>query len=395
MTFNGYVRADGTVGSRNLVAVLPSINCLNDAAYQLACGLPGAVALCHSFICAYDANDRQKAFRALCGLGKNANFAAALIIGTGCEPFPAEEFAGEISRSGKPVLALSLEHKSYEQLMDEGKAFLKAQLAAAALLEREPCELSRLCFGIKCGGSGALSLLANNPAVGFAADMLVQAGGKVIFSETSELLGVEKAVLARAANAQVAAKFNACMSKLKQNMLYHKVDLMGAEPNKGNILSGLTTIEEKSLGALSKSGSSILQDVLAFGEAPQKSGLFFMDCESAGDAVYIGAAAAGAQLGVMSLAGGMPAKIRALASSGSVFPFFPVIKVLGSAEHPEEEKYFDVCVGSIVKGSESIESAGQRIFERIIRTASGEASYTEGSALYCPLIPLNRSGLIV
>lgn len=395
MTFQGYMRPDGQAGARNMVAVLPTINCLNDAAFQLAREVDGAMPLCHAFVCAYDPNDRRKAFRALTGLGKNPNFAAVLILGTGCEPFPAEAFAAEIAASKKPVLALSVDQQGYDGMMEQGRDFLTAQLAAAGRLQREPCELSLMTFGIKCGGSGALSLLSNNPAVGRAADLLVEQGGSVIFSETSELLGVEAALAKRAVSREVAEKFSFCMGKLKEDILYHKVDLMGSEPNKGNILSGLTTIEEKSLGALSKSGSAPLQDVLSFGQAPTGEGLFFMDCESAGDAVYIGAAAAGAQLGVLSLAGGMPAHIRSLASSGSVFPFYPVLKVLGSSAHPAEEKHFDVCVGSIVDGSESIDAAGERIFQKLLHFASGEKTYTEIHSAYFPTIPLNRTGLIV
>jgi altronate dehydratase large subunit len=395
MNFMGYMRPNGSAGARNYVAVLPTINCLNDAAYQLAGEIDGVLPLCHSLVCSYYQRDKEKALRALSGLAKNPNIYAVLIIGIGCEPYSADEFADLIAPSGKKLLALSIHKGGYDAMLEKGKAFLEKSVGEARRLKREPCDVGHIIFGTKCGGSGSLSLLSNNPAVGRAVDILIANGGSAIFSETPELLGAEASLVKRAVNEQVAEKLLRCVANLKEDIERFGVDLIGSEPNKGNIMSGLTTIEEKSLGAISKSGTSKLMDVLDFAQPLPGKGLYFMDCESAGDPVFVGEAAAGSQLGVMSLAGGMPATIRALASSGSALQMYPTLKVLGSNACPSEERYFDVCVGGIISNLESIDAAGERIFDKLISAASGEKTFTETHNKYFATIPLNRSGLIV
>lgn len=396
MRFNGYRRPDGTSGARNCVVIIPAINCANDISYQLAMTVPGAIPLCHTYMCPYEKRDRDKAVRTLIGIGKNPNVYGVLVVGTGCEPVPAEEMTEGIKASGKPVMTLSINTSGYDGVMEKGREFLLKCLAEAAELKREPCELSDIIWGIKCGGSGSLSLLSNNAAVGRAADLLIAEGGSVIFSETPEILGMEHTLAKRAVNEEVAGKILKCVGELQKNISYYGVDLLGSEPNKGNMASGLTTIEEKSLGAIAKGGTTPLMDFLEFGQAPAGKGLFFMDCESAGDPVYVGEAAAGAQLSALSLAGGMPAYIRGLASCGGAgLQTLPVFKVLGSNDCKSEEQFFDVCVGSIIDGTESIDEAGERIFQKLISVVSGETTFTERYNKYWAPIAFYRNGLIV
>ena len=396
MKFNGFRRPDGTAGARNYVVIIPAINCANDPAFQLAQSVPGVIPLCHTYMCPYEKRDRDKAVRTLIGIGKNPNVYAVLVLGLGCEPVAGEEIADEIAKSGKPVLSLSVAKIGYDAVMEQGKVFLTQCMKEAAELKREPCDVSDIIFGIKCGGSGALSIISNNSAVGRAADILVAEGGTVIFSETPEILGMEQMLASRAASEEVAQKILNCANRLKDQISYHGVDLLGSEPNKGNMASGLSTIEEKSLGAIAKGGTTPLVGFLEYGEAPKLKGLHFMDCESAGDPVYVGEAAAGAQLSALSLAGGMPAYIRGLASCGGAgLQTLPVFKVLGSNECPSEEKFFDVCVGSIIDGTESIDEAGERVFRKLLAVVSGEATVTEGLNKYYAPIAFYRNGLIV
>ncbi len=396
MKFNGYKRPDGSSGARNYVVIIPAINCANDLAYQLAMTVPGAIPLCHTYMCPYEKRDRDKAVRTLIGIGENPNVYAVLVIGPGCEPVAAEELAAGIAISGKPVLSLTINKDGYDGVMANGRDFLVKCLAEAEHLKRQPCDVSDIILGIKCGGSGSLSLLSNNAAVGRAADLLIAEGGSVIFSETPEILGMEHTLAKRAVNEEVAGKLLGCVEQLQKNIAYHGVDLLGSEPNKGNMASGLTTIEEKSLGAVAKAGSSPLSGFLEFGEAPSGKGLFFMDCESAGDPVYVGEAAAGAQLSALSLAGGMPAYIRGLASCGGAgLQTLPVFKVLGSNECSSEEQFFDVCVGSIIDGTESIDEAGERVFRKLLAVVSGEKTFTESYNKYWAPIAFYRNGLIV
>lgn len=396
MKYNGYRRAAGISGIRNYVVIIPAINCLNDMAYQLAMTVPGSIPLCHNYVCAYEKRDRDKAVRVLSGIGENPNVYAALILGLGCEPVPAEEIACAASGFGKPILSLSVDKTGYDEVMNRGRAFLRGCLRNAAEMKRVPCDVSELILGIKCGGSGSLSLLSNNAAVGCAADILIEEGGSVIFSETAEILGMEKPLAERADDPSTAERLLNCTEELRAQIRHHGVDLLGSEPNKGNMESGLTTIEEKSLGAVAKAGSSSIADVLSFGDRVSKRGLLFMDCESAADPVYAGEAAAGAQISVLSLAGGMPARLRGVNSScGSGLSTLPICKVLGSNACKTEEPYFDVCVGSIIDGSESIEAAGERIFKKLLDIASGEMTFTERFNKYWAPVSFYRSGLIV
>jgi len=396
MKFQGFLRPDGRAGARNYVVIIPAINCANEPAYHLSQLVPGVVPLCHTYMCPYEQRDREKAVRTLIGIGKNPNVYAVLVLGLGCEPVPAEEIAEEIRKSGKPVLSLSVAAIGYDAVMEQGKVFLSKCVEEADKLSRVPCDVSDIIFGIKCGGSGALSIISNNSAVGRAADILVSEGGTVIFSETPEILGMEKMLARRAVNEEVAQKILSCAERLKDQIRYHGVDLLGSEPNKGNMASGLSTVEEKSLGAIAKGGTTPLVDFLEYGEAPVKKGLHFMDCESAGDPVYVGEAAAGAQLSALSLAGGMPAYIRGLASCGGAgLQTLPVFKVLGSNECPSEEKFFDVCVGGIIDGTESIDEAGERVFSKLLNVVSGEVTVTEKLNKYYAPIAFYRNGLIV
>lgn len=396
MNFMGYLRPDGQVGVRNYVAVLPAVNCMNDAAYKLA-GETGAVALCHSFTCVNAGDDREKARRGMLGLAKNPNIAAVLILGVGCEPYRAAYLASEVKKTGKPVLSLSIsDYADYDEFMRRGQEFLKKSIEAASSEQRVPCDISKLVVGSKCGGSGSISIISNNAALGRAFDMLIDRGASCIFSETAELLGAEKVLARRGVTPEVSQKLLDCVERLKADIVRTGVNLLGAEPTGGNIQSGLTTIEEKSLGAIAKSGTSPLVDVLEFAQERTKgSGLYYMDCESSADPVYVGAMGAGSQLGIFSIASGHATRFHAMPSCSSGIFVYPAIKVLGSSDDADQKDYFDCYVGGILTGGESLSEAGERLFNIILQTASGEKTYTEKNNKYYATISFNRTSLIM
>lgn len=396
MYFNGYQRADGTVGIRNYVVIIPAVTCANEIAYQLSEMIPGTIPLCHMFGCIYGGDDRTRGRKGIVGLGTNPNVYAALVVGVGCEAYSAPVVAKEIAKTGKKVECLvSAQFNDLDELFAKGKIFLRQMLSEAAKQERVSCSVSSLSVGMKCGGSGSISLLSNNPAVGRAADMIVAEGGTVLISETAELIGAESMLAARAANAEVAQALRNCVGKLENEIYRHGIDILGSEPTSGNIISGLTTIEEKSLGSIAKGGSTTLMGVLDYADRPDGKGLYFMDSEAAAGPLFAGYLAAGTQLAVYSLAGGIQARFRGMPSCASGIKTLPTIKVLGSNEDENQKRFFDVYCGDILTGEASLDEAGQRVFDSIIRTASGELSYTEKHSHYNETIRFYLNGLVM
>lgn len=398
-TFRGYRRPNGTVGTRNHIAVLPTVNCVNDTAYQMCQQVPGTIPLLSSLSCTHFSGDKEKAERAMKGILKNPNIYAAVIIGVGdCEPCSADALAKTvIEETGKQVLPLSFKNSSdFDSFMMRGVEFLNARSAEIQEIKRTDCPLSDLTVITKCGGSGAVSVLSNNAAVGRAVDLLTDEGGTAIFSETAELLGVEKTMAARCATPALQKNLLGIVERLKAEIDRYGVDIMGSEPVPANVKNGLSTIEEKSLGSVAKSGTREIIGVLEYADFPDNgSGLYFMDCDSSGEAVYSGGMAAGAQVGVFSLSGGIPGRLRSMAASGSGLQALPTVKVLGSNNPPDLSQYFDICTEEILEGTKSIEEAGEELLETIIKVASGEKTYTENYCRYFAPINYFRSGLLL
>jgi altronate dehydratase large subunit len=265
----------------------------------------------------------------------------------------------------------------------------------ASEVEREKCDMADLTVGIKCGGSGSVSAIASNPATGQAADLLVEEGGRVIFSETAEVIGAEHVLAERAVSEKVRKKLLKSVDRMKRKIADYGVDILGSEPTKGNIAGGLTTIEEKSLGAIIKGGNSPLVGVLEYAERPSSPGLYFMDGTTQASQLFMGMFAAGAQIQVFSFGGGLPARFRGLPSYPCGIPVFPVIKVLGNPEDIEEKEYFDIYAGDIISGRMSVKEAGKSIFNEFVSVASGKMTITEDRTGYRELLQIYADGLLM
>ncbi len=398
MTFMGYRRPDGSVGVRNHVVALPTANCVDDAVFEMCARVPGTIPLCHNLACTHFIGDKEKARRAMVGILKNPNVYAALIVGIGnCDPYMPAELAAAVASTGKPVF--TLEFKDYEdtdELLERGTKFLRDRFAEAEVMEREPCDVGSLTIASKCAGSGTLSVLSNNAVVGKASDILVSYGGKAIFSETAELLGVDKIVAARAVAPEIGKKLVSFVDRLKDEIARSGVDIIGSEPAPGNIVRGLSTIEEKALGSIAKSGTTPIVGALEYAEpADNGPGVYFMDADAVGQAVYSGAMAAGAQIAIFSNTGGIPARMRTLEAGVTGMPGLPIIKILGSNDDPRTAKYFDIYVGEIIDGTMSIDEGGEKMFETILRIASGEKTYAETNFRYYTPVDFYRNGLLL
>jgi altronate dehydratase large subunit len=374
MDFYGFPRADGSVGVRNFIGILPTVDCCNEMVVEVANKVPGAVALPHIGRCVFLGKDQDRLLQLLIGLGKSPNLAGVVIIGTGCEPTSAEKIAQGISYSGKPVEIVTLEKAgNYKKIIQQGVKKTKHLSKIIKLQSREKFSLKYLTLAIKCGGSDTTSAIASNMITGIIADQIIDEGGTVLFTETPELIGAEDVLAKRAVNKEVNEKIYEVVARQEKRMLSMGVDVRRCEPTPGNIQGGLTTIEEKSLGAVIKSGRKPLQDVLESGQRPKEKGLYFVDGPSHTGEIYSNMAAAGAQVLLFSIGGGLPAKLPLNPACSGKFPLMPIIKMTGNPKgYLDIESSMDIYVGTIIEGKENYQEVKERAFKRLISIISGE-----------------------
>ena len=380
MHFMGYERPDGSVGIRNHVVIIPSVSCANEMAARIAEQVPGVRPIFNNHSCSRLKTDNDLATRALVGLGANPNAAAALVVGAGCDTVPAGEVADGIARTRKPVDYVDLEKEgSYDATVEKGVAVARALLAKAAALERKSCGISNLTLGMKCTSSDTTSTIACNPVVGQATDFIIANGGSAIFTETTELIGATHILSRRAVDERVASDLCRKVEEMRQRIKRARVDILRSQPNPGNMKGGISTIEEKSLGGIGKAGSASIKGVLEWGEKPPTRGLYFMDGTANTQMVIVGLAAAGAQIMSLSMGGGVCARLRTstINTAGGGLPVLPIVKTLSNPQSLPEAEYFDVYVGGIVEGRESVADAGKRFIDEIIAVASGKLTKLE------------------
>lgn len=373
-TFTGYRRANGRVGVRNHVAVLPT----SVAASSVARGVADragawAKATPHQMGTTQPDATREQAERVLAGIGRNPNVGAALVVELGTEEMDAEALADRIAETGKPVETLSIrEAGGTRSTLDRGTERVEALNEDAREARREEADASELVFAAECGGSDATSGIAANPAVGNACDRLVADGGTASFSETPEFIGAEHILAERCADEAVRERLLERVSEREGMADTMGVDLRGAQPTPGNQEGGLTTIEEKSLGAISKGGTTPIRGFVEFAEElPVGGGLVPMDTPGYDVESVVAKVAAGAQVVAFTTGRG--------STTGN--PVAPVIKVTGNPKTWERmANNMDVNASTVIDG-ESIESVGERVYETLLAVADGERTEAEKRGL--------------
>ena len=367
--FWGYRRPNGQVGVRNHVLILPTITCATQAAKQITELVQGTVSFIHQHGCAQVGVDYDQTFRTYVGMGANPNVYGVVVLGLGCETHQARSVAGEIAKTGKPVEVVSIqEHNGTLGAIAEGSRIAVKMVQDASAQMKELCDFSELIIGTECGGSDACSGLSANPAVGVVSDMLVDHGGTAILAETTELIGAEHLLAQRAVDDRTAKRVYEVISAMENRAIMMGVDIRTGNPSPGNIKGGLSSLEEKSLGASNKSGSSPLQEVIDYAQVPSKKGLVWMDTPGHDIEQLTGMVAGGAQIVLFTTGRGTP--------TGS--PIAPVIKIAtntGIFERMGDN--IDLNAGTIIEGIESIESVGQHIFDEIELVASGKLTKAE------------------
>lgn len=372
--FQGFRREDGRVGVRNHVTILPTSVAASPVARAIAREVgPPATATPHQMSADQPDPARKQTRRTLVGVGQNPNVGAAFVLELGTETIDAEDIADRIARSGKPVETCSIrEVGGTRATIDYATSRVANLVDSIRNVRREPADVSELIFGVECGGSDATSGIASNPAVGNACDRLVEAGGTACFSETPEFIGAEHILAERCANEEVRRRLLERVDHREHLADIMGVDMRGAQPSPGNQEGGLTTIEEKSLGAISKGGTTPVRGMVDYAEQlPVGGGLVLMDTPGYDVESVVGKVAGGAQVVAFTTGRG--------STTGN--PVAPVIKVTGNPHTWDEmSNNMDVNASTLFEG-DSLDSIGERIFETLVAVADGRPTEAERRGL--------------
>ncbi len=382
MEFMGYKRPDGSVGIRNHLLILPVHRIVSSLSFEIHKLVPGTKTYISTGEVGRSSKDRETIARTLLGLALNGNVGGVLVIGdkhSHYKELDHEEIAEKVRNTGKPVeiLDLTLSGGFYEAL---AHGFRKARKLALEVsrVRREPCQLKDLVLGVKCGMSDSSSGIAGNPVVGKVFDMLVNTGGTAIFSETTEVIGAEDILAKRCINEEVKRDLLDAVFKVEEKAKATGEDIRKINPIPENIKGGLTTLEEKSLGAIAKSGSMPIMGVLKYGERPSKKGLYFMDAWMSSLSLPLGNAAAGATLFFYQMGGqGLP-EVQPPMPAYSSGIITPLMYLTGNNKTYEKiPDGIDFCSGDVMMGTSSIEDMAEALLERVIDIASGTKTKAE------------------
>ena len=373
--WKGYPRPDGSFGARNYVGVLPSVACANSVAKKIAENVKGAIPLIHNTGCALTGKDAVKrTVDTLVGLGLNPNVHSLLIVGLGCETIQSDKLADKISRSGKEVYNIIIQDQGTLKTIEKGIRIVKKLIQEASVQTRQSTDISTLIIGTECGGSDWSSGIISNPILGYAADIIVNNGGTVILSETTEFFGAEHLLIKRAFSSEVKNKILEIIRRYEQDIINSGGDIYYSNPSYGNIQGGITTIEEKALGAILKGGTSKIMQVVEYGEKPSKKGLIIMDTPGYDIISITGMAAGGAQVIVFTTGRG----------NHIGFPIVPVIKITGNPlTYEKMMDDIDIYVGEkiIRRGvsatNKELRDEGKKLVSEILEVASGKKVKSE------------------
>jgi altronate hydrolase len=384
-TFKGIVRADGRVATRNYIAILSSVNCSATVSRAIADrfrrdlfpdelalypNVDGVIALTHGTGCGMDMGESMTVLRrTMAGYARHPNVAAAIFVGLGCEANQiASLFGAEQLRDGERVASYNMQDVGgTAKAIERGVALVRRMLPAANRAERRDVAASHLMLGLQCGGSDGYSGITANPALGNAVDRLVAHGGTAILSETPEIYGAEHLLTRRAVSREVGEKLIARI-KWWEDYTARNHGEMNNNPSPGNKAGGLTTILEKSLGAVAKGGTTNLVDVYEYAQPVDRHGFVYMDTPGYDPVSATGQVAGGANMIVFTTGRG---------SAYGCAPS-PSLKLATNSElWQRQEEDIDLNCGEIADGAATIDEVGARLFELILQTASGSATKSE------------------
>ena len=367
MSLTGYERSDGRWGFRNHVLILPLHQILSSSAREIEAKSDGAVAVSHDWSQVIE-KDHERIIHSLAGNATNPNLYATVLLRLGT-PIEDEVIARAKKYGKTKLIEVSLtEAKSIENLTQAGIQRANELLKEAKAQQRVAAPLSAIVLGLECGGSDAYSGITANPALGVASDELVAQGATSILGETMEILGAEHLLAKRAITKEVGQQIIDVVARYEASINYEGIDIRGAQPSRGNIEGGLSTLEEKSLGAAKKAGNAAFTGVLEYAIAPTKAGLYFMDTPGHDIEQLTGFGAAGVNITVFTTGRGTP--------TGSAV--MPTIKVATNSEMANAiPDIIDLNSGTIADGTQSLEENGKLIYQLILDVANGQLTKAE------------------
>jgi altronate dehydratase large subunit len=365
-TFLGYPRENDSIGVRNWVGVISIMDNCNPVTRAICAAVEGTLPITTLFVRGQYGRDLEITYNALAGMGRNPNIASVLLVGL--EEMTTEEVAKRIRPSGKRIEVIHLQPDGTINAVANGTRKAMRLAIQASGVRRTSCPVSTLTIGVECGGSDTTSGLSCNPAIGRMADRLVDDGGTVIISETSEFFGAEQLFAARATDEKVRKEFVDKVVGFEQDAMKMGLDIRGTNPTPDNILGGLTTIEEKALGAMAKAGTRPLVGVLDYGEAPERKGLHFMATPAPAVESMTALAAGGCQLIFFGTGVGNP--IGNMVS--------PTVKVSGNVNTlrtmPEN---IDYDVSELIEKGSKLTDVGDKLYAYTREVASGTRTASE------------------
>ena len=363
---SGFPRSDGSWGIRNHVLVMPVRAAANRVADALTAGVVGAVAVSHEWEGRPDDADAELIERTLVGFACSPNVSTALFVGV---TSPDERLLDSVRARGRTAECIMMaDHGGTPGTIRAGRPIVERLVERASSERRHPMPISALCIGLECGGSDGMSGITANPALGLASDRLVAQRAMTVLGEIPELVGAEYLLASRAVSDRVADAVVDLIHTFERSVRALGIDIRGAQPTPGNINGGLTTIEEKSLGAAKKAGGARVSGVLAFGERPVGPGLYLMDTPGHDIEQLVGFVAGGCQIVAFTTGRGTP--------TGSAIA--PCIKIsTNSAIFRRMAGDIDLNAGDILDGDISLEGMGEAIYDAIVAVAGGQLTASE------------------
>jgi altronate dehydratase large subunit len=378
VNFLGFERPDGSAGMRNHVLVIPG-GLLATKICEFVEGVK--TILTADSGSGRTSHDRETVARTLIGLGRNPNVASVIVhtgaVGAGYPELNPTRIADEIAQSRKRVELIDVAKEGGTfRALEIGIQVAREMVLQSSQLRRQPSPLGQIAIGVKCGASDTTSGIAGNPVVGYLFDRIVEAGGTAFFGENTEIIGAEHVLAKRGANAEVSRRILEVAAETEERAKSTGEDIRTVNPVPENIAGGISTLEEKSLGAIHKSGSAPIRHVLKYAERPPGKGLYFVDNWMSLGSIFAGYAASGAQLVIFQLGGGGWTGKDLLHTSTAV-----VAPLMWTTANRKTLTMAPSCIdfysGGVIENGDSIEETGEKLLQTVLGIASGTLTKVE------------------
>lgn len=367
---DAFVRDNGEMGIRNYILVLSSVVCANRVVDIIdeRSDCENLITITHQHGCSQAGQDKEQTVRTLQGIVAHPNVGAALVIGLGCETVKPDELIAPAAEKGKPCQTLMIQEEGGVKNTAKKGVNLTKKFRKKIITSRSPVNLENITVGVECGGSDAFSGITANPAVGAAADLIVEKNGTVILSEVPEMIGAEHILAERCVNETVREKLISVVESYEEKALDAGIDIREANPSPGNKSGGITTLEEKSLGCIYKGGSTPIKQVVDYGESANEDGLIIMKTPGNDVESITGMAAGGAQIIVFTTGRGTPVGCAVA----------PTLKVsTNSKVFNEMQNDIDLNAGKMIDEDLSKNEMGKKIFKELLQVIEGKKPRSE------------------